>query len=109
MVQALKFHKEMKYLDISANEIGSQGFMYFLELFKENHFLKNLHVRKNQLNIKSGKVQEFVKSLRDNTHLYYLDLNDNLLDDSFGKGLIELLDDNYFIEDLSIFNNPYIG
>jgi hypothetical protein len=38
MVEALKLHKEMKYLDISANEIG-EGFIYFTELFKENHTL----------------------------------------------------------------------
>ena len=29
MVRALKLHPEMKYLDISANEIGSKGFLYF--------------------------------------------------------------------------------
>ena len=36
MVQALKLHPYMKYLDISANEIGSKGFMYFAELFVAN-------------------------------------------------------------------------
>ena len=39
MVRALKLHPEMKYLDISANEIGSKGFMHFCELFKPNHSL----------------------------------------------------------------------
>ena len=39
MVEALKLHPEMRYLDISANEIGSAGFMYFTELFKSNHSL----------------------------------------------------------------------
>ena len=99
----------MKYLDISANEIGSTGFMYFIELFKENHALTNLHVRKNQLDIEPSKMKEFVNSLKDNTHLYYLDLNDNLLNDDFAKGLIALLGENYFIEDLAILNNPYIS
>jgi len=47
MVKALKLHPEMKYLDISANQIGSNGFLYFMELFKENSPLENLHVRKN--------------------------------------------------------------
>ena len=39
MVKALKAHPELKYLDISANAIGSKGFMYFAELFKANHSL----------------------------------------------------------------------
>ena len=47
MVEALKLHPEMQYLDISANNIGSQGFLYFQELFQTNHSLRNLHVRKN--------------------------------------------------------------
>ena len=34
MVKALDVHPEMKYLDISANEIESEGFMYFCKLFK---------------------------------------------------------------------------
>ena len=37
----------MKYLDISANQIGSAGFLYFMQLFKDNGSLANLHVRKN--------------------------------------------------------------
>ena len=37
MVQALKDHTKMKYLDISANEIGSAGFMHFSQLLNHNH------------------------------------------------------------------------
>lgn len=33
MVKALKLHPQMKYLDISANEIGSKGFLHFVDLF----------------------------------------------------------------------------
>ena len=55
MVEALKLHPQMKYLDISANEIGSKGFMYFTELFKTNSPLENLHVRKNE--IKGAEVR----------------------------------------------------
>lgn len=75
MVEALKLHPEMKYLDISANEIGSAGFMYFTELFKANHSLQNLHVRKNH--IEGPEVVQFPPSLRDNTNLFYLDMKDN--------------------------------
>jgi Ran GTPase-activating protein (RanGAP) involved in mRNA processing and transport len=33
IVHAIKNHTKIKYLDISANEIHSQGFLYFTELF----------------------------------------------------------------------------
>ena len=75
MVEALKLHPQMKYLDISANEIGSKGFMYFTELFKANSPLENLHVRKNE--IKGEEIKEFPRSLYNNTNLFYLDLKDN--------------------------------
>ena len=65
----------MKYLDISANEIGSAGFMFFTQLFKENHSLQNLLVRKNE--IKGEEVQSFPESLKKNQNLFYLDLKDN--------------------------------
>jgi len=65
----------MRYLDISANDIGSKGFLHFIELFKDNHSLQNLHVRKNQ--IKGSEILDLPKSLRDNYHLFYLDLKDN--------------------------------
>lgn len=65
----------MKYLDISANQIGSTGFLYFMDLFKENGSLANLHVRKNQ--IKGEDILNFPRTLRDNSNLFYLDLQDN--------------------------------
>ena len=82
MVEALKFHQEMKYLDISCNEIGD-GLVYFTELFEINHTLQNLHVRKNELNLKESDVKKFMKSLYNNSNLYFLDLKDNKLDDKF--------------------------
>jgi len=39
MCKALRLHPEMKYLDISANAIGSEGFSHFKDLFRENHTL----------------------------------------------------------------------
>ena len=110
MVRALKLHTEMKYLDISANEIESEGFMYFCELFsqKPSHLLQNLHVRKND--IKGEEVRNFPASLQDNTNLLYLDLADNLLDDSVGKPLVDLLqNENYIIEDLFIKGNQHLS
>jgi len=50
-----------------------------------------------------------MNSLKNNTRLFYLDLKDNLLDDEFANGLIDLLSENYFIEDLVISGNPYIS
>ena len=47
-------------------------------------------------------------TLRDNSNLFYLDLKDNQLDEEFGRRLITLLDDNYFIEDLFIAGNLFI-
>ena len=107
MVEALRLHPEIKYLDISANEIDSVGFKYFMDLFKANHSLQNLHVRKNY--IKGEEIMNLKKVLRDNTNLFYLDLKDNELDDVCGQMLIELLHDNYFIEDLVIDGNMHIN
>ena len=109
MVRALKLHLEMKYLDISANEIGSAGFMFFCELFnqKPSHLLQNLHVRKND--IKGEEVKNFPKSLKNNTNLFYLDLKDNELDDTVAEPLIDLLNENYIIEDLFIKGNMHLS
>jgi len=49
-----------------------------------------------------------MESLEKNTRLFYLDLKDNLLDDEFANGLIDLLGENYFIEDIVISGNSYI-
>jgi hypothetical protein len=51
---------------------------------------------------------KFPPSLRDNSNLFYLDLKDNDIDNDCGKLLIQLLDDNYFIEDLVLEGNNYI-
>ena len=83
MVEVLKLHQEISYLDISANEIGSTGFLYFSELFSQNHNLQNLLVRKN--GIRGEDVMSFPKSLRDNTNLFYLDLKDNEIDQNCAK------------------------
>ena len=107
MVQALKLHQQMKYLDISANQIGSAGFLHFMELFKNDSPLQNLHVRKNQ--IKGEEIHDFTAALSDNTNLFNLDLQDNLLDNDCADKLIELLHDNYFIEDLIIDGNNHIN
>ena len=72
MVEALKIHPQMLYLDISANEICSKGFLCFQELFFANHNLQTLHVRKN--NIKGEKIMSFPPKLRDNSNLHLLDL-----------------------------------
>ena len=107
MVQALKLHPQMRYLDISANDIGSKGFLHFIELFKDNHSLQNLHVRKNQ--IKGSEILDLPKSLRDNYHLFYLDLKDNEIEFECADQMIQLLDDNYFIEDLTLKGNHHIS
>jgi len=52
---------------------------------------------------------DFPSSLRDNTNLFYLDLKDNFLDNENGQKLIELLQENYFIEDLEISGNHHIS
>jgi hypothetical protein len=57
-------HPQMKYLDISANQIGSKGFNFFRELFEQNHTLRNLHVRKNQ--IRGDELKDFLNSLLHN-------------------------------------------
>jgi Ran GTPase-activating protein (RanGAP) involved in mRNA processing and transport len=105
MVQALKIHPQMRYLDISANEICSKGFMYFEELFLSNCSLETLHVRKN--NIKGEKIMSFPAKLRDNSNLHLLDLQDNRIDTDCAKQLVTLLHDNYFIEDLILKGNNY--
>jgi hypothetical protein len=46
-----------------------------MDLFKENGSLANLHVRKNQ--IKGEDILNFPRTLRDNSNLFYLDLQDN--------------------------------
>ena len=107
MVKALKLHPEMKYLDISANQIGSAGFLHFMELFRTNSTLQNLHVRKNL--IKGEEILGFPKTLRDNSNLFYLDMQDNQLDAQCADKLIELLHDNYFIEDLVIEGNNHVN
>jgi len=40
-------HENLKYLDISANEISSQGFELFADVLFKNPILHSLHVRKN--------------------------------------------------------------
>jgi len=47
MIKAIQTHNMLTYLDISANEIGSQGFKYFSEILIENYCLHSLHCRKN--------------------------------------------------------------
>lgn len=64
-------------------------------------------MRKNH--ITGPEVIQFPPSLRDNTNLFYLDMKDNQLDDDVGAKLIELLDDNYFLEDLQIKGNLHIS
>ena len=39
LVDAIKTHPKIKYLDISANEIGSNGLMAFWDLLNNNHQL----------------------------------------------------------------------
>lgn len=107
MVRALNIHPLMQYLDISANQIGSKGFMYFTELFTNNDPLRNLHVRKN--GIKGEEIRGFPPSLRDNSNLFYLDMQDNDLDNDCATKLIDLLHDNYFIEDLVLEGNNHIN
>jgi hypothetical protein len=48
-------------------------------------------------------------SLRDNSNLKYLDLKDNELENECAKNLVQLLDDNYFIEDLVVTGNLHIS
>ena len=78
-----------------------------MELFANNHNLRNLHVRKN--GIQGDDVLAFPVTLRDNSNLFYLDLKDNELDNEVALKLITLLDDNYFIEDLVITGNNHIS
>jgi Ran GTPase-activating protein (RanGAP) involved in mRNA processing and transport len=88
MVEALKLHPQMKYLDVSANQIGSVGFSYFKELFQSNHTLETLHVRKNGI---SSGISDFPLSLTHNSNLFFLDLKDNDIDNDVASNLIELL------------------
>ena len=48
---------------------------------------------------------DFLSSLKDNTNLFYLDMKENQLDNENGEKLLELLRENYFIEDLVIAGN----
>ena len=98
----------MKYLDISANQIGSKGFMYFKVLFESNHTLRNLHVRKNQIG-SEDELNQFPLCLKNNTHLRYLDLQDNNFSNEFGKNLLEILKNNFSVEDLEINGNNFIN
>ena len=88
MVEALKLHPQMKYLDVSANQIGSVGFSYFKELFQSNHTLETLNVRKNGI---SSGISDFPLSLTHNSNLFFLDLKDNDIDNDVASNLIELL------------------
>ena len=50
-----------------------------------------------------------MQTLRDNTSLFYLDFQDNNLDNEFAQQLVKLLQENYFIEDLVISGNDHIS
>jgi len=77
-------------------------------LFLNNHRLRNLHVRKN--NIKGEEILHIPPTLKDNTNLFYLDLKDNEIENSCAKAFIDLLEEwNYFIEDLVIKGNMRIN
>ena len=107
IVNALENHRQIKYLDISANSIGSMGFKYFISLFKANHILRNLHVRKND--IEGTDILDLPHSLAENTHLWYLDMKDNLLNKDFAKSMINMMHENLFLEDIVLLGNNYIG
>ena len=79
----------MKYLDISANEISSQGFLHFKDLFKQNHRLSSLHLRKNAID--GLQIKDLPNSLIDNTNLTYLDLQDNEIENECATSIISLL------------------
>lgn len=54
-------------------------------------------------------MDELPLSLMDNTNLKYLDLQDNVLGNTFGENLFKVLNTNITIEDLELQGNNFIN
>ena len=104
---AISDHPAIKYLDISANNIGSENFKLLLKLQELNKIkLENLQVRKNY--IKGEQILGVFKSekLILNSNLRVLNLQDNRLNTENATEICEhYLKRNIYIEQIVLKGN----
>ncbi len=93
-------------LDLTFNQIGSEGAFAISLIIKENTKLKFLKLRMNKIDDVNGA--KILKSLGKNENLEYLDLSSNDLANLSAQGLTGALKLNKSIKSLDLSNSSMI-
>jgi len=89
----------LKSLNLSGNNIGAEGADYVARLLKKNTILTSLSVRSCEL----GKgIRNIVDGLEGNTHLQYLALSHNRIDEDSAKAIAEMIKKNKVLTELDL-------
>ena len=109
IIQAIRGHPALKYLDISATELKSKNFKNLLYYQSKGHLnLENLQCRKNGIN--GDEIKDVFKVLKHNTFLKVINLQDNFINDENAK---EILNDyamiNIYLENVTLKGNKSLN
>ncbi|KAK3750351.1 hypothetical protein QZH41_010267, partial [Actinostola sp. cb2023] len=96
LVQVLKNCDNIKMLNLNVNKIGADGAQHIANLVKESKSLRML------LNIKDEEAVIIAEGIKENKGLRSLDLEGNKIGDEGGKSLLEAIQVNPTIVDLTL-------
>ena len=106
--EMLKKNKKLRRLELEGNEFGPDSAKYFSEAVKINKHLRYLDLENNNLTNRgedSDGIIALFESLKENTMLISLNLNNNYLTSTCGQYILSCLKKNEILIHLETFTN----